>query len=58
LKLSFQHDYRKSDVQVDVKASVGNANIICTEEQRQRLIALREKLLAEQVPANPNERGN
>src|SRR5262249_17079390 len=28
--LSSQHDCGKSDVQVDVKASVGNANIICT----------------------------
>ena len=45
LKLSFQQDYRKPDVQVDVSATAGNANIVFTEEQRQRLIAMREKLL-------------
>jgi hypothetical protein len=47
LKLSFQSDYRKPDthVGVEVNASAGHAEIVCTEEQRQRLIALREKLL-------------
>jgi hypothetical protein len=43
--LSFQHDYRKPDVHVDVSASAGNATVVCTEEQRQRLIKLSEKLL-------------
>jgi hypothetical protein len=28
-----------------VNATAGNATIVCTEEQRRRLIALREKLL-------------
>lgn len=30
---------------VDVNAAAGNATIVCTGEQRQRLIAMREKLL-------------
>jgi hypothetical protein len=32
---------------VDVNATAGNATIVCTEEQRQRLIKVREKLLNE-----------
>jgi len=37
-------------VHVDVNATAGNAAIVCTEEQRQRLIALREKLLSAASP--------
>jgi cell division protein ZapA (FtsZ GTPase activity inhibitor) len=46
LKLSFQADYRRPDthIGVDVNATAGSATIVCTEEQRQRLIELRERL--------------
>jgi hypothetical protein len=47
IELSFYQDYRKPDVHVDVNATAGNATIVCTEEQRQRLIKVREKMLNE-----------
>jgi len=49
LRLSFPADYRKADAQVSVTAtaSTQQAAVVCTEEQRQRLIELRQRLLAE-----------
>ena len=41
----------KGESQVNVAVNAEKAAVVvCTEEQRQRLIALREKLLAEQAP--------
>ena len=50
LRLSFPSDYRKADTQVNVTATAQQGQVVCTEEQRQRLIALRERLLAGQKP--------
>src|SRR5262245_24183458 len=51
LRLSFPADYRKADTQVNVTATAQQGQVVCTEEQRQRLIALREKLLsAKELP--------
>ena len=47
LRLSFQSDYRQSNTKVEVNTAQ-QAQIVCTEEQRQRIIALRERLLAEE----------
>ena len=54
--LSFQGDYRKpcAHIGVEVNAAAGNATIVCTEEQRQRLIQLREKLLKAPAPDGQN----
>ena len=49
LRLSFPSDYRKADTQVNVTATAQQGQVVCTEEQRQRLIALRERLLAGQT---------
>ena len=46
LRLSFP-EYRQPATKVEVNASAQAGAIVCTEEQRQRLIALREKLLQE-----------
>jgi len=49
LRVSFPTDYRKTDAQVNVTATASAQQataVVCTEEQRKRLIALREKLLA------------
>jgi len=46
MRMSFQKDYRQSNqTNVAVNVPVQTA-LVCTEEQRQRLIALREKVLA------------
>jgi hypothetical protein len=47
LHLSFQSDYLKPDahIGVEVNAAAGNGTIVCAEEQRQRLIQLREQFL-------------
>ena len=47
--MSFPADYRKTDAQVNVTATANaqQAAVVCMEEQRRRLIALRERLLAE-----------
>ena len=50
LRLSFPADYRR-DASINVTATANAqqaAGVVCTEEQRQRLIALRERLLAGQ----------
>ena len=44
LRLSFP-GYRQAATKVEVSATAQAGTIVCTEEQRQRLIALREKLL-------------
>ena len=46
--MSFASDYRKADTNVNVTATAQQA-VVCTEEQRQRLIEQREKLLAERA---------
>ena len=48
LRLSFPADYRQAgSTKVEVTATAQQAAVVCTEEQRQRLIALCERLLAE-----------
>ena len=47
LPLSFQNDYRQAGAKAEVNTAQ-QAQIVCTEEQRQRIIALRERLLAEE----------
>jgi len=48
LRLSFQSDYRQSNTKVEVNTNAqAGVGIVCTEEQRMRLIALRERPLAE-----------
>jgi len=48
LRLTFPADYRRraSNASVEVNTAVQTA-VVCTEEQPQRLIEVREKLLAE-----------
>src|SRR5262249_35581595 len=48
LRLTFPADYRRraSNASVEVNTAVQTA-VVCTEEHRQRLIEMREKLLAE-----------
>ena len=49
LRLSFQSDYRQAGAKVEVNTNAqAGVGIVCTEEQRMRLIALREQLLAEE----------
>jgi hypothetical protein len=45
LKLTFPEHRQSSNINVSSSATAQQATVICTEEQRQRLIALREKLL-------------
>ena len=48
LRMSFPSDYRRdSSINVTATANTQQAAVVCTEEQRQRLIALRERLLAD-----------
>ena len=47
LRMSFPADYRRdASINVSATASSQQAAVVCTEEQRQRLIELRERLLA------------
>jgi hypothetical protein len=49
LQRSFQADYKQPGTKVDVKASATGQQataLVCTEEERQRLISQRERLLA------------
>jgi len=47
--MSFPADYRRdASISVSAAAGVQQAAVICTEEQRRKLIELRERLLAEQ----------
>jgi hypothetical protein len=49
LRLSFQNDYRQANAKVEVNTNAqAGVGIVCTEEQRMRLIALREQLLADE----------
>jgi len=50
LRLSFQNDYRQTNTKVEVNTNAQAAGIVCTEEQRQRIIALREQLENEHHP--------
>src|SRR6516225_6380666 len=49
LRMSFPADYRRAaSINVTATANAQQAaGVVCTEEQRQRLIALREKLLSQ-----------
>jgi len=48
LRLSFPGDYRRdASINVTATANTQQAAVVCTEEQRQRLIELRQRLLAE-----------
>jgi hypothetical protein len=45
--MSFPADYRRdASINVSATANTQQAAVVCTEEQRQRLIALRERILA------------
>jgi hypothetical protein len=48
LRMSFPADYRRdASISVSATASAQQAGVVCTEEQRQRLLELRERLLAD-----------
>ena len=48
LRMSFPADYRRdASINVTATASAQQAAVVVTEEQRQRLIALRERLLSQ-----------
>ena len=49
LRMSFPADYRRdANINVSATATAQQAGVVCTEEQRQRLLALRERLVAGQ----------
>ena len=47
LKLTFPEHRQASNINVTATATTQQAAVVCTEEQRQRLIEMRERLLSE-----------
>jgi len=55
LRMSFPGDYRRdANFSVTATANAQQAAVVVTEEQRQRLIALREKLLSQSPKGLPD----
>jgi len=49
LRMSFAADYRRdANINVTATATTQQATVVCDEQQRQRLIEMREKLLQAQ----------
>jgi len=56
LRLAFPADYRRdASINVSATATTQQATVVCTEEQRRRLIELRERLLSQAPIGLPNQ---